>query len=112
MSELDHLYRTARWGRIRKQRLLAHPLCKFCLDRGLVEPATLVDHIVPHQGDVNRFWLGPFQSLCKNCHDVSKREIEMYGFRCDVGLDGQPLDPNHPWYTGEVPMVIAQRRRQ
>jgi hypothetical protein len=78
----------------------------------LVEPATLVDHIVPHQGDVNRFWLGPFQSLCKNCHDVSKREIEMYGFRRDVGLDGQPLDPNHPWYTGEVPMVIAQRRRQ
>ena len=112
MSELDHLYRTARWGRIRKQQLLAHPLCKFCLDRGLVEPATLVDHVVPHQGDVTKFWTGKLQSLCKVCHDTAKREIEVYGFRRDVGLDGQPLDPRHPWYTGEIPAVIVQRRRQ
>jgi 5-methylcytosine-specific restriction enzyme A len=28
-------------------------------------PATICDHVEPHRGDVNKFWLGPFMSLCK-----------------------------------------------
>jgi hypothetical protein len=39
---------------------------------------------------------GPFQSLCKPCHDSAKRFVEERGYRPDVGLDGWPLDPNHP----------------
>jgi hypothetical protein len=50
--------------------------------------ATICDHVEPHHGDVNRFWLGPFQSLCKECHDSTKRFIELHGFRPDIGLDG------------------------
>jgi hypothetical protein len=23
-------------------------------------PATICDHVEPHHGDVNKFWLGPF----------------------------------------------------
>src|SRR5262249_60020746 len=79
--------------------LLEHPLCKFCLERGIVTPATICDHVEPHRGDVNKFWLGPFQSLCKVCHDSTKRHIELRGFRPDIGLDGWPLDPRHPCYT-------------
>ena len=41
---------------------------------------------------------GPFMSLCKRCHDSTKRMIETRGFRPDIGLDGWPLDPNHPVY--------------
>jgi 5-methylcytosine-specific restriction enzyme A len=26
-------------------------------------PATICDHVEPHRGDVNTFWLGPFMSL-------------------------------------------------
>jgi hypothetical protein len=50
-------YSSARWARIRKQQLLAHPLCQFRLERGIVTPAAR---------------LGPFQSLCKRCHDSAK----------------------------------------
>ena len=91
-------YSKARWARIRRHQLLEHPLCAFCLERGIVEPATICDHVEPHHGDINKFWLGPFMSLCKRCHDFGKRLVEMRGFRPDVGLDGWPLDPRHPVY--------------
>ena len=75
----------------------ASPL-QFCLERGIVEPATVVDHIEPHRGDLNKFALGRLQSLCKPCHDGAKRQIEQRGYRSDIGLDGWPLDPKHPVY--------------
>lgn len=95
----DKWYGTARWARIRRYQLLEHPLCKFCLERGIVTPATVCDHVEPHRGDVNKFWLGPFQSLCKECHDSTKRFVEQRGYRPDIGLDGWPLDPRHPCYA-------------
>jgi 5-methylcytosine-specific restriction enzyme A len=87
-TKWDKWYSTARWARIRKHQLLAHPLCHFCLE----------NHVEPHQGDVNKFWLGPFRSLCKRCHDSAKKFAEARGYRPDIGLDGWPLDPNHPVY--------------
>src|SRR5215831_7334234 len=92
-TKWDAWYSKPRWSRIRRHQLLEHPLCAFCLERGIVEPATICDHIEPHHGDVNKFWLGPFMSLCKRCHDSTKRLVEIRGFRPDVGLDGWPLDP-------------------
>jgi 5-methylcytosine-specific restriction endonuclease McrA len=92
----DAWYSSRRWARIRRHQLLAHPLCKYCLERGIVTPAEICDHVEPHRGDVNKFWLGPFQSLCKRCHDSTKRFVETRGYRPGVGLDGWPLDPNHP----------------
>ena len=44
-----------------------------------MEPATICDHVEPHRGDINKFWLGKLQSLCKPCHDGAKREIELNG---------------------------------
>lgn len=101
MFALDHLYRTARWRRIRQAHFREHPLCKFCLERGIVTPATIVDHVGPHRGDINKFWLGPFQSLCLQCHVSTKHHIELHGYRPDIGLDGWPLDPRHPVYGRE-----------
>jgi len=85
-TKWDPWYSSGRWGRIRK------------MERGIVTPAEICDHIEPHRGDVNKFWLGPFMSLCKRCHDSTKRMVETRGFRPDIGLDGWPLDPNHPVY--------------
>ena len=48
----DKWYSTARWARIRKHQLLEHPLCKYCLERAIVTPATICDHVEPHHGDV------------------------------------------------------------
>ena len=90
-------YTTARWQRLRRHQLREHPLCKFCLAQGRVVPATVVDHVVPHRGDWTKFCTGALQSLCDLCHKSTKKQIEQQGFCCDVGLDGLPLDPNHPF---------------
>jgi hypothetical protein len=62
--------------------------------------AEVVDHVVPFRGDWELFWTGALQSLCKHCHDADKQWQERRGFRKGIGLDGMPLDPNHPVYGG------------
>jgi 5-methylcytosine-specific restriction enzyme A len=96
--EWDAWYNLTRWRKYRAHQLREHPLCKYCLERGHVTVATICDHVEPHHGDWTKFWLGPFQSLCKECHDVTKRYVERRGFRPDIGVDGMPLDPRHPIY--------------
>src|SRR5215831_5455304 len=54
----DSFYKTARWRRLRKFQLMQHPLCKFCLQRGIVTRANVVDHVVPHKGDWTDFITG------------------------------------------------------
>jgi hypothetical protein len=62
----NDLYSSARCLRIRQHQLREHPLCKYCAERGVVEPATICDHVEPHHGDLNKFWSGPFQRACAN----------------------------------------------
>lgn len=60
----------AKWRRARKRFLRSHPLCANCLSQGLLTPATVMDHIVPHRGDHRLFWDEQnWQPLCKACHD-------------------------------------------
>src|SRR5262245_13039568 len=54
------------------------------------------DHVEPHGGDPNMFFLGQLQSSCKPCHDSRRRFLEINGYAAAVGLDGWPLDPLHP----------------
>jgi 5-methylcytosine-specific restriction protein A len=98
-TKWDAWYSSRRWARIRRHQLLEQPFCGYCLERGIVTAAEICDHVEPHRGDVNKFWLGPFQSLCKPCHDSTKRLVERRGFRPDVGVDGWPVDPHHPVYS-------------
>ena len=59
----------AMWRKARKAFLQAHPLCVECMKAGRLTPATVVDHVVPHRGDVKLFWdEGNWQALCKACH--------------------------------------------
>ena len=95
--ERSKLYNTQRWKRWRRQWIEAHPLCALCEARGKITAATVCDHVEPHGGDPGRFWAGPFQSLCKLCHDGAKAELERSGTLRGAGLDGMPLDPDHPW---------------
>jgi|SRR6516164_8358157 5-methylcytosine-specific restriction endonuclease McrA len=97
-SQYDKFYKTARWKQLRKLQLTQFPLCKFCLEHGIVEPATVVDHVMPHKGNWTEFVTGELQSLCEPCHKSAKRQVELHGYRFDVGLEGFPTDPNHPWY--------------
>lgn len=94
-------YKTARWRSIRASQLSHHPLCALCLKAGRVTPATVCDHIDPHRGDEDNFWSGPFQSLCDQapwrCHSSKKQQQEAIGYSTEVGADGLPTDPAHPW---------------
>ena len=45
-----------RWRRARRRFLARHPLCVACGAAGRLEPATVVDHVVPHRGDPVLFW--------------------------------------------------------
>src|SRR4051812_36990409 len=73
----DRWYSTKRWQKLRTRQLQDHPLCRMCAARGLVEPARVVDHVEPHKGNWTSFVTGRLQSLCKTCHDSSKRIVEL-----------------------------------
>lgn len=59
-----------KWQAARKAFLEKNPLCAACMKAGRLTPATVVDHIVPHRGDLRLFWDEKnWQPLCKSCHD-------------------------------------------
>lgn len=91
------LYKTAQWQAIRRIQLRRVPLCERCKARGVIRPATVCDHVTPHKGDSEAFWAGPFASLCESCHSSAKQSEETRGYRNDIGDDGFPTDPNHPY---------------
>ena len=94
---------SAAWARLRAQVLAEEPLCRHCKARGLVTPATEVDHIEDSREDYsddNR--REGLQSLCKPCHSV-KTSLSM-GKAATLGCDarGVPIDPNHHWNSGKM----------
>lgn len=85
------LYGTARWQRVRTYQLSVHPLCQWCLEEDVVTAATEVHHSVPHRGDMDIFWNGPFLSTCKPCHS-SRGQLEDNGkVVVRYGPDGWPV---------------------
>lgn len=75
-----HALYGARWRKARHLFLMANPLCRMHQERGELVAATIVDHVIPHKGDVSAFWQrSNWQSLCKPCHDT-KTATEDGGF--------------------------------
>jgi 5-methylcytosine-specific restriction protein A len=69
-----------RWRRARAGYLARHPLCVQCEAAGRLEPATVVDHVIPHHGDQALFWAeGNWQGLCKRCHDAKTAREGRWG---------------------------------
>ena len=72
----------ARWRRYREVFLKGHPLCECedCKREGMIIPATVVDHIIPHKGNYKMFWdTKNHQAMSKACHD-KKTASEDGGF--------------------------------
>jgi len=60
----------SRWRKARIIYLKEHPLCVECLKENIITEATVVDHIIPHRGDMVLFWNElNWQAKCKSCHD-------------------------------------------
>lgn len=70
-----------KWQQARLAFLQQHALCVMCKAGGKVVEATIVDHKVPHRGDLNLFWNRKnWQALCKPHHDSAKqREDQQHG---------------------------------
>jgi 5-methylcytosine-specific restriction protein A len=62
------------WRKARLAFLASHPHCAI---PACDQPATTVDHMIPHRGDRALFWnTANWQSLCNHCHSSVKQRIE------------------------------------
>jgi 5-methylcytosine-specific restriction enzyme A len=89
-------YSLQSWRRRAKHQLTLEPFCTLCEARCRLTPATIADHHPTHGGDYNAFVLGPLRSLCRDCHQ-GQWAADQRGYRTDIGADGFPLDPKHPF---------------
>ena len=91
------LYKTQAWLKGRLSHLAQHPLCEPCKARGRLTAATVVNHRIPHKGDVTLFNdRANWQSTCAPCHDGAIQSEERIGYSNEVGADGWPMDERHP----------------
>lgn len=90
-------YKSKAWKARRKDQLKAHPMCQACDDEGVTRMATIVDHYPRHGEDYTQFFQGPVRSLCKPHHDSQAQSEEARGYSPQVGLDGWPVDTQHPF---------------
>lgn len=68
-AKRNKFYGTGIWKRIRKIQLQRSPLCVQCQKYGKQTVATVCDHIDPSwDPSLESFVKGPFQSLCRECH--------------------------------------------
>lgn len=68
------------WQQARLVHLNSHPLCVYCERDDRVTAASVVDHVIPHRGDMTLFWdRTNWQSLCRPCHDIVKKLEESAG---------------------------------
>jgi 5-methylcytosine-specific restriction enzyme A len=72
-----------RWRNARKRYLSENPLCLECRKAGVVTAAEVVDHRIPHKGDMRLFWdRTNWQPLCRRHHDEkTAREDGRWGTR-------------------------------
>jgi len=87
-------------GRKRKEMnaitLTANPLCVKCQKRGVVTPATEVDHVVALvNGGADD--LANRQGLCDDCHTEKTRRDLGYRERSGCDASGLPTSPTHHW---------------
>ena len=69
-----------KWQQARKGFLAKHPLCAECERQGRIAAATDLDHIIPHKGDMVKFWdSSNWQGLCRP-HHSEKTASEDGGF--------------------------------
>tara|TARA_R110002072_G_scaffold38314_4_gene110901 strand:+ start:8683 stop:9030 length:348 start_codon:yes stop_codon:yes gene_type:complete len=87
-----------KWQRARKVFLDANPLCERCEAAGRMEPATVVNHRIPHRGDLKLFWNRKnWEPTCKRHHDSDIQREERSGLVRGNDRNGRPLDPSHAW---------------
>ena len=62
-------YHSSAWRALRNRFIADHPLCAECLEKGVITPATVVDHIKPINEGGEPLDENNLQSLCARCHN-------------------------------------------
>jgi 5-methylcytosine-specific restriction endonuclease McrA len=109
-TETRRLHKTKRWQDLRWSVLVRDQFtCQICRRLEGDTSQLVCDHVEPHRGDVERFWAGPFQTLCKACHDGQKQKEEIAARA--AGLDvygGKPASPRPDWLRlSAIPLTIV-----
>ena len=93
MGKHRDIYNSARWDRIRKDKLHRDFECEYCPPHRR-RAATVVDHFIAISDGCDPWDWNNLRSACKKCHDQKTvRGERVHG--CDI--NGMPLDPKHPW---------------
>ncbi len=70
-------YHSARWTRESKVFREKHPLCAICLEKGLLVPSEVVDHIIP-VAVCSDFWdKTNWRALCRKCNIEKEIKINV-----------------------------------
>lgn len=89
---------TTEWDKASAAFRVENPRCAMCLKRGKLSRSRVVDHIIPHKGDMALFWDAQnWQALCVSCHSSLKQQIERDGYTKEIdAVTGFYVDPDHP----------------
>ena len=83
----------ARWDRERLRFIALHPLCLGCEARGEITATAIVDHVIPHKGDMALCWDEKnWQPSCGWDHDVLKQKLEALWLKGEIGAAELRLD--------------------
>lgn len=92
IPEIEEKYKSSRWRKTRKTKLLQDPFCERCLNKGIYNPAFIVHH-KEYITDKNYmldevfFNIDNLESLCQPCHNKEHFENECeYFFNEDGDL--------------------------
>jgi 5-methylcytosine-specific restriction enzyme A len=101
-AEARAFYDSPAWRELRARHIRRNPNCAQCGQR--FRRGMTVDHKQPRR-TVPALALDPanLQTLCRWCHDSTKRHIEAddrHPLGGGVGADGYPLADRHPWRSG------------
>ncbi|MCV0384880.1 MAG: HNH endonuclease [Nitrobacter sp.] len=94
-----------RWDRAAKQFKWTHPLCLGCKAEGRVTATAVVDHVLPHRGDMVLFWdQDRWQPSCQFHHSVVKQQLEHM-------FDRGALPEAELWLDSATAVAISRRER-
>lgn len=105
-------HNSSTWKHLRRAKLSVQPLCEVCIRREVVEPAKVVDHIIPVSAGGEKFPpLDGLMSMCQACHN-HKTNAERSGKAgkykgCDI--NGDPLFDDDGWGAFAGPAIEADR---
>jgi hypothetical protein len=95
----------AQWDKASALFRRLHPLCLGCQAVGLIVACELVDHVLPHKGDMVLFWdQSRWQPACRWHHDVVKQLLEV------LFANGRAVEADL-WLNSAKAIAITKRER-